>query len=65
MKFSISVNMDNAAFEDEQELVTILKGVIKDYQNGNTGKQLFDSNGNKVGQWVIDGDAEYDYPEEE
>ena len=53
MKFQMNVDMSNAAFEEQAELVAILKKVIADYEACNTGKAIIDSNGNKVGQWVL------------
>lgn len=51
--FQCNVNMDNQAFENESELASILNDIAFDLLKGNTGKSIVDSNGNKVGQWVI------------
>ena len=53
MIFKMTVDMSNAAFEEQAELVAILEKVIADYKACNTGKAIIDSNGNKVGQWVL------------
>lgn len=57
MRLVISINMDNAAFEDgnaAQAVVTILKGISRRLSPGGDineldGVPLFDSNGNSVG----------------
>ena len=54
MKFICEIDTLNAAFEDPQELVNIIKEqVIKKLEQGNTGNRLKDSNGNFVGQWAF------------
>lgn len=54
MHFSMKVEMDNSSFEDPNQLVRILNRVISDYKQGQTGCGLYDDNGNRVGQWVLD-----------
>lgn len=56
-KFTLSVDMDNAAFEDYPvtELTRILDKVVtqfgmQDFHEGHT-KSIMDSNGNKVGSF--------------
>jgi len=44
MELTITINMDNAAFEDPDEVRRILKTI-----DGNHDQVLFDINGNKVG----------------
>jgi len=56
MKFRCEINMDNAAFEDDGELVRLLTKVAKQAAEGQTGMRIVDANGNRVGQWVIEGD---------
>ena len=58
MEFRVNVKMDNAAFENSEELPRILEEIARQLRLGNTGKQIADSNGNRVGQWVIDPGAE-------
>lgn len=54
MKFVCEIDMTNAAFEDPEELIRILKEqVIKKLEGSNTGNRLKDSNGNFVGQWAF------------
>ena len=54
MKFVCEIDMTNAAFEDPEELIRILKEqVIKKLDRSNTGNRLKDSNGNFVGQWAF------------
>lgn len=60
MKATITIDMDNAAFEDNpNELGDILAGIrqtLAEYPwlGRSGGFSLFDSNGNRVGQLVID-----------
>jgi len=56
MKFRCEIDMDNAAFEDDGELVRLLTKVAKQAAEGQTGMRIVDANGNRVGQWVIEGD---------
>lgn len=57
MKFTLEVNMDNAAFEDLEELKRILRALTESYglHDGIAGKQqvgvVHDVNGNTVGSW--------------
>lgn len=54
MKFVCEIDMTNAAFEDPEELIRILKEqVIKKLEGSNTGNRLKDVNGNFVGQWAF------------
>lgn len=54
MKFICEIDMTNAAFEDPEELIRILKEqVIKRLEEGNTGNRVSDCNGNFVGQWAF------------
>ena len=58
MEATIKITMDNAAFEDGcdgySELARILKNLSNYlYEQGSTDKNLFDINGNKVGELVI------------
>lgn len=59
MKFTMQVDMDNAAFEtefgdmDNPELVRILEVVKKSVRDGVTDSVVRDINGNKVGNWMI------------
>jgi len=56
MKFETHINMDNAAFENDVEIVDILKDIITNIEtNGVEIKKqtLLDSYGNKVGFFEI------------
>lgn len=52
MKFKAEIKMDNAAFEDSEELSRILKKIAKEVTEQ---KKRFvnDYNGNLVGSWEI------------
>lgn len=54
MKFIITINCDNAAFENREErteeLQRILKEISKRLPEERSGK-VFDINGNKIGTW--------------
>lgn len=64
MKFSLTVNMDNAAFETEDgnaasggELARILERIADtvradEFEGGETGSAR-DINGNKVAHWIV------------
>lgn len=57
MKFTMSVDMDNAAFESPVELGDILaqvgdKVMDERYHVGHT-ESILDTNGNRVGSWKI------------
>jgi hypothetical protein len=60
MKMTVEIEMDNAAFEDNQggEAARILRAVASDVQDsptlsGTVGGVLRDANGNAVGKWDI------------
>ena len=54
-RFTITINIDNAAFEDAgAEIGAILRKLAWRLENGEAeryGGLLFDSNGNNVGMW--------------
>lgn len=52
-KFQIDFKTDNAAFEDNMqfEVIEILKRIIKKVDRCENGGQVFDSNGNNIGEW--------------
>jgi len=55
MRFKCEINMDNAAFEYQQsELTYILERMQEQVWTGQDKATIFDSNGNKVGQWEIE-----------
>ena len=54
MKLTVNISMDNAAFEDPQEIEMILSVVGAKAANGQRGGKIMDSNGNTVGRWDID-----------
>ena len=56
MKITITINMDNAAFEDYGEVKRILNDMTKkmdDIVRPGDGGRLFDINGNQVGEWDV------------
>ena len=58
MKFRCEIDMSNAAFDEnrEFELCRILTMIVRQVREGQTGMGLKDSNGNRVGQWVFEGE---------
>jgi hypothetical protein len=57
--FDMSVNLDNAAFEDNNhELARIIAKVSKKVANGSLDDSLRDINGNTVGSFTVDNDDE-------
>ena len=60
MKTIITINMDNAAFVNEDELPRILNKLAKDISDCKVGNKypLYDSNGNSVGNIVYVYDEE-------
>jgi hypothetical protein len=59
MQLNIKINLDNSAFEDnEDELKDIFKRIEYAVQDGAEGKMIIDSNGNTVGEWDIDNDEQ-------
>ncbi len=58
MKFRCDIDMSNAAFDEnrEFELCRILTMIVRQVREGQTAMGLKDSNGNRVGQWVFEGD---------
>lgn len=54
MKFKCEIDMDNEAFENDDELPKILRQIITELTKANTGKRVKDTNGNFVGQWSIE-----------
>lgn len=58
MELTLTMTMDNAAFEDfpGTEAARILREVAKKIENGYTDGRMMDINGNKVGEWEINED---------
>tara|TARA_R110000824_G_scaffold79077_5_gene199374 strand:- start:1424 stop:1600 length:177 start_codon:yes stop_codon:yes gene_type:complete len=56
MQLNISINLDNAAFEDncDQELLDIFNGIVKVLQAGTFCRSIQDSNGNTVGNFTTE-----------
>jgi hypothetical protein len=56
MKLNISINLDNAAFEDncDQELSHIFGSIVKVLQAGTFSRAIQDSNGNTVGNFTME-----------
>lgn len=62
MKFTLSIDTDNAAFEDNgtgEELASILLFLVRDLKKNGTApgfsQKVFDTNGNKVGFARLEG----------
>lgn len=59
MDFQMSINLDNAAFRDDEEhldptdLARLLRQVAKRVEDGWNVGTCLDVNGNKVGRWEI------------
>lgn len=53
MLFRLSVDMNNQAFEDKEELIRILESAISKLKDGNETAKLKDINGNTVGTYTI------------
>lgn len=55
MKVKITINCDNAAFDDAPatELARILHELEQEILDGTDSKPLYDINGNKVGEFII------------
>ena len=55
-QFQLTIECDNAAFEDEptEELARILKGISEHVGRGNTENVVFDINGNNVGSYCFE-----------
>lgn len=51
--FTIKINMENSAFEDnpQAEVIRILQDIIVKLESGRDYGNIFDVNGNKVGAW--------------
>ena len=56
-KFTLSIAMDNAAFDDGdnggQELARILRDIAERVEQGHDFVQAWDANGNKVGEGEV------------
>ena len=55
-KLTITINTDNAAFEDDFEIARVLKQAANLLVAGIHQGTLRDSNGNKVGQFTTKGE---------
>jgi hypothetical protein len=55
MRFDMHFDMDNAAFEDapHMEIKTIFDGIVELVRMNVEEGTIFDSNGNKVGEWGV------------
>ena len=56
VKFNVSLDSSNAAFQDGviTEITRILDGIVDKMWNGQEGGPVRDSNGNKVGEWNVE-----------
>jgi len=54
MKLSIEINLNNSAYDDNpEELQEALENIIVKINWGDAEGIVFDSNGNKTGNWEI------------
>ncbi len=53
-KFTLTIDCDNAAFEDDAELVRIVRHVADQIECGETRRKVRDVNGNVVGRFIYD-----------
>ncbi len=57
MRFTCTINMNNTAFEDSDELSGLLHSIAESVegcqQNEYDESPIYDSNGNRVGKWEI------------
>jgi hypothetical protein len=59
VSFTVTINTDYAAFEDRNaELARILRRLADRLDEGLEHGRLLDFNGNMVGRWAIEEDAE-------
>ena len=58
MKLTLEMQMDNSAFSDDwtAEAVWCLKEIIKGIENGRDWGGILDTNGNKIGSWLVEGE---------
>jgi hypothetical protein len=59
-KFSLSIALGNAAMQDHDDIARVMDELSKTIHNGfprDSGK-IRDDNGNTVGEWTIEQDAE-------
>ncbi len=56
MKFEMTVDMDNAAFEDApaSELGRIVRLAVEQILDGSSGENCRDANGNSCGSWTVE-----------
>ncbi len=57
MKFTATIKMENAAFDDmpASELARILREIARRVESGDTEGKAIDANGNAAGQWSVTG----------
>ena len=53
MKLTANIKMDNAAFEDDGEIVKLVHEIAEHIEDGNLSATIYDSNGNRVGTYTI------------
>lgn len=56
MRITYVIAIDNAAFEDPMGLAQIPREIARLVAEGQAGRWIRDSNGNWVGQWVVEDD---------
>lgn len=52
--FSLTIETDNAAFEDPDELGRLVARAAEQIAAGRTEAPVIDQNGNTVGRWTLD-----------
>lgn len=65
--FDLKFKTDNAAFSDgdgPREVARILRKIADDVENGRECGRVHDANGNTVGEWDMDIEADSDDEEE-
>lgn len=53
MKLKIEIDSDNAACQDKEDAIQLLKMLIDRIRLGRTGTKVLDINGNSVGTWEL------------
>jgi hypothetical protein len=60
--FTLTIKTDNAAFSDEEggpgyEIARLLRKAADQVEQGETGRPIFDINGNRVGEFALNTDG--------
>lgn len=54
MQFYLRINTSNMYDYPVEECTQILRKVLEKVENGSTDGKVFDTNGNKIGEWGFD-----------